>query len=491
MSTASKVMLAKQLEKLGVDVIEAGFPIASPDDAEAVSEVGNECRTVEVCGLARCNEKDIEVAMRALEKSARPRIHVFIATSDIHLEHKLKLNRTQVIEHAVAGITLARQLTDNIEFSPEDATRSDWDYLIEVLDAAVEAGAKILNIPDTVGYITPSEYGELIAYLRKKVRTPDDVVFSTHCHNDLGLAVANSLSGIWNGARQVECTINGIGERAGNATLEEIVMALKTRPDVYGENSNVVTTELLKTSKMLTTITGKQVQANKAIVGENAFAHEAGIHQHGVISNRLTYEIMTPWDIGFEASNLVLGKHSGRAALAKRFQFLGFDLTREQLDSAFVKFKQLADRKKRIYDEDLIMILLDESLEARFELLSAHVLSRKDANATATASIRVGNEIFERRGEGDGPVAAIFSCIGDVVQLPGRMVQFDVSALTPDREAVGIVNITRQEDDGTLWFGHGWDTDITIAAGKALIDLLNRRDVRLHHVKRLEGYRSA
>lgn len=481
MNIASKVMLARQLEHLGVDVIEAGFPIASPDDAEAVKQVSTECRKVQVCGLARCNEKDIEVAIRSLEGAENPRIHVFIATSDIHLEHKLKISREQAIKNAVTGITRAKELTDNVEFSPEDATRSSWDFLVEILSEAVDAGAKVLNIPDTVGYITPGEYGNLVAHLKKNVRGIDDVIISTHCHNDLGLAVSNSLAGVMNGARQVECTINGIGERAGNASLEEIVMALNTRPDVYKIGSGVNTKEILKSSKLLSTITGRHVQANKAVVGENAFAHEAGIHQHGVLSNRLTYEIMKPEDVGFSSSSLVLGKHSGRAALEQRLKKLGIELDRDQLNETFFKFKRLADRKKHIYDEDLILLVMDENQDARFELLSAKVISEKDKEATAYARIRVDEDIYEERAAGDGPIASLYSCIGKVVDLPGTMVKFSVSALTPDREAIGVVNIDRQEEDGTLWHGHGTDTDITIAAGKALVDLLNRREIMMNH----------
>ena len=487
MDIPSKLMLARQLESLGVDVIEAGFPIASPDDAEAVRRIGEECERAEVCGLARCVEKDIETAIRSLETARNPRVHVFIATSDIHLEHKLRITRTQAVEQAVRGVALARGFTDNIEFSPEDATRSDWDFLVEILNAAVEAGARVLNIPDTVGYITPIEFGKLIAHIRANLVNADDVTISTHCHNDLGLAVANSLAGIENGARQVECTINGIGERAGNASLEEIVMALKTRREHFGHETNIVTNQLVQTSKLLSTITGKFVQVNKAIVGENAFAHEAGIHQHGVLSNRLTYEIMRPEDVGLSQSQLVLGKHSGRAALDERLKSLGIELDKEELKQVFERFKQLADRKHNIYDEDLILLASEREMKAGYQLLDARIISEQDHLAIAYAKIKVGDDVLEKTACGDGPVAALYSCIAQAVKLPGRMTYFHVSALTPDRDAVGVVSIKREEEDGTVWSGNGSDTDITIASGKALIDLLNRREVRLQHESSLRA----
>jgi len=485
MSISAKLMMAKQLEKLGVDVIEAGFPIASPDDFEAVRQVSLECRSVEVCGLARCNEKDIQAAIQALEGAARPRVHVFIATSDIHLEHKLKISRLKAIESAVAGVRMARAFTESVEFSPEDATRSDWDFLVDILGAVIEAGATTINIPDTVGYALPEEFGKLIAFLMERVRGVEKAVISTHCHDDLGLAVATSLAGVQAGARQVECTINGIGERAGNAALEEIVMAIRTRPERFPGTVGIDTTQILNTSQLLTHATGIQVQPNKAIVGANAFAHEAGIHQHGVLSNNLTYEIMKPEDIGHTSNSLVLGKHSGRAALAKRLETLGIEVSKERLNHVFGKFKELADKKKRIYDEDLILLVTDREIEDRYELLSAKIISQKDETAWGVAKVRVGAETFEVSGEGDGPVAALYSAIGKVVELPGTLVRFSVSALTPEREAVGIVNIAREEADGTLWHGYGTDTDITVAAGKALIDLLNRREIRRLHKERM------
>lgn len=356
MNIKQKVLLAQQLEKLGVDVIEAGFPNASPEDFESVRVIGETCPKVEVCALARCHEKDIEAAIHALKGAAKPRIHVFVATSDIHLQHKLKITREQAIEKAVMGVKMARSFTSRVDFSPEDATRSDRRFLVEILSAVIEAGADTINVPDTVGYMTPQEYGDLIGFLNQNVPGIEKMIIATHCHNDLGLAVANSLAGVMQGARQIECTINGIGERAGNASLEEVVMSLKTRRDLYQATTNIDTIQLLATSHLLSEITGQKVQANKAIVGENAFAHGSGIHQHGMISERSTYEIMKPEDVGFSSTHIFLSKHSGRHGLVYRLKALGIDLPREKLDRVFVKFKDLADRKKQINDADLILL---------------------------------------------------------------------------------------------------------------------------------------
>ncbi len=356
MQPAEKLRMAHALQELGVDVLEAGFPIASEGDFEGVRTVARECRELSVAGLARAVEADIRRAGEALRPAARPRIHTFIATSDIHLEHKLKKSRAQVLEDAGAAVRLARQYTDDVEFSAEDATRSDLDYLVEVLSAAVEAGASTLNIPDTVGYCVPSEYGALIAALRQRVRGAEKVIFSVHCHNDLGLAVANSLAAVAAGARQIECTINGIGERAGNAALEEIVMATRVRPDQLPYHTRIASEKLYPTSQMLSAITGVQVQPNKAIVGANAFAHEAGIHQDGVLKSPLTYEIMTPQTVGLPQNQLVLGKHSGRHALQARLRALGFELSREQLQAAYNRFSAVADQKKTVREDDLRLI---------------------------------------------------------------------------------------------------------------------------------------
>lgn len=364
MNLTEKVRMAKKLQDLGVDIIEAGFPIASEGDFAAVRAVAAQCRSVKVAALCRTSELDVARAADALKFAAHPRIHTFCATSDIHLEHKLKKTRGEVIEMTRAAVSQARSYAEDVEFSAEDATRSDIDYLCEVLDAAVEAGASVLNVPDTVGYTTPMEYMHLVQQVRERVVRDRDVIISVHCHNDLGLAVANSLAAIEAGARQVECTINGIGERAGNASLEEIVMALRVRADRLPFETSIDTTELYPTSQMLSSIVGFDVQPNKAIVGRNAFAHEAGIHQHGVINNPLCYEIMTPESVGVPANSLVLGKHSGRHALALRYAELGYDITSMELEEAYRSFTDLADKKKRIYDQDLISLLSNKVVGA-------------------------------------------------------------------------------------------------------------------------------
>ena len=357
MNLAEKVRMAVKLQELGVDIIEAGFPIASDGDFAAVRAVAKECRKVTVAALCRTAEQDVARAAEALAGAARPRIHTFVATSDIHLEHKLKMSRAQVIDMTRAAVQQARNHTDEVEFSAEDATRSDIDYLCDVLNTAVDAGASILNIPDTVGYTTPNEYSALVKTIRERVVRDRNVTISVHCHNDLGLAVANSLAAIDAGARQVECTINGIGERAGNASLEEIVMALRVRADRLPYDTRIDTTELYPASQLLSSIVGFDVQPNKAIVGRNAFAHEAGIHQHGVINNPLCYEIMTPESVGVTTNSLVLGKHSGRHALSLRYEELGYEVSAAELEAAYASFTSLADRKKRVYDQDLISLL--------------------------------------------------------------------------------------------------------------------------------------
>jgi 2-isopropylmalate synthase len=364
MNLTEKVRMATRLQDLGVDIIEAGFPIASEGDFAAVRAVAAQCRQLKVAALCRTAEQDVARAAEALKYAVHPRIHTFVATSDIHLQHKLKKTRAEVIEMTRAAVSQARTYVEDVEFSAEDATRSDIDYLCEVLDAAVESGASVLNIPDTVGYTTPVEYGRLVQQVSERVVRDRDVTISVHCHNDLGLAVANSLAAIEAGARQVECTINGIGERAGNASLEEIVMALHVRADRLPFETGVKTNELYHTSQLLSSIVGFDVQPNKAIVGRNAFAHEAGIHQHGVINNPLCYEIMTPESVGVPANSLVLGKHSGRHALSLRYVELGYDVTPAELDAAYLRFTNLADRKKRIYDQDLISLLSAHSVAA-------------------------------------------------------------------------------------------------------------------------------
>ncbi|HEY2159551.1 MAG TPA: 2-isopropylmalate synthase, partial [Isosphaeraceae bacterium] len=374
MNQAEKIEVARALAALGVDIIEAGFPIASPGDFEAVRAIAAEVTGASVCGLARCNDRDIDRAWEALQYAQKPRIHVFLATSAIHREHKLKMTTAQVVERAVASVKRARAVCADVEFSPEDAARTEVDFLCEVVEAAIAAGATTVNIPDTVGYATPSQYARVIKTLVEGVPNIGDAIISTHCHNDLGMAVANSLAGVEAGARQVECTINGIGERAGNAALEEIVMALRTRHDYYGLTTNIKTERLYPLSRMVSTITGLKVQRNKAIVGQNAFAHEAGIHQDGMLKERSTYEIMRSEEVGVPKTDLVLGKHSGRHALRDRVTELGYHLTDAQIEALFNDFKALADKKKEVYDEDLI-VLIEKHLEdvpAAWQLLSMH-----------------------------------------------------------------------------------------------------------------------
>lgn len=485
MNLREKLIMAKQLENLGVDVIEAGFAAASPEDFESVRQIGQMCVKTEVCGLARCNEMDIEMTIMALRSAAKPRVHVFIATSDIHLEHKLKISRDEAVKKAIMAVKMAKSFTDMVDFSPEDATRSDWNFLVEILNEAVKAGADTLNIPDTVGYTTPEEYGSLIKFLRENVKGAEKIIFSTHCHDDLGMAVANSLAGVRNGATQIECTINGIGERAGNAALEEVVMAMKTRPDLFKKKNRIDTRQLYATSKLLSQITGQKVPPNKAIVGQNAFAHEAGIHQHGILSNRLTYEIMKAEDVGQLTNRLILGKHSGRNALAARLVQLGIQVSKERLEIIFAKFKALADKKKNIYDEDLIMVAMDYDIDKKYELVSARIFSEKDKLGRAEAVIRVGDEMIEMQSDGDGPVSALYATIIKATELKGVLKSFQINALTPDKEAIGMVKIEWHDAFGRPWYGHGSDTDITIASGKALIDVLNRMEIRRRHEERI------
>lgn len=476
MTIRQKLLFAKQLEKLGVDVIEAGFPIASQDDFESVKLISQSCSSVEVCALARCNEKDINAAIRALSGAAKPRIHVFIASSDLHLQHKLKITREQAIEKAFQGVMMARSFTSQVEFTPEDASRSDRGFLVEILIAAIEAGANTLNIPDTVGYMTPDEYGDLIRYVKGHVPGIEKLVISTHCHDDLGFAVANSLAGVRNGAGQVECTINGIGERAGNASLEEVVMILKTRHDIYHAGSRIDTTQLLATSRLLSQITGQRVPPNKAIVGSNAFSHGSGIHQHGMISDRSTYEIMKPEDIGFASTQIYLSKHSGRHGLMHRLKNLGIELPPEKLDSLFEKFKTLADKKKHIYDQDLIFLAMEGEYKGRFELLSLQVASGTHQHASVQMVMRIGDQLTDIIAEGDGIVSAMYAAIAEESGLSGILTEFAIHACTPEQEAIGNTHIAWQENEN-IWYGHAADTDIIRASALAFIDMLNHRDI--------------
>ncbi len=476
MNLAEKLTLARQLEKLGVDVIEAGFPIASEGDFEAVRAVARELRDTQVCGLARTGSADIERAAQALDGAARPRIHTFIATSDIHLEHKLRMSRERVLEEVDRAVRQARRHCDDVEFSAEDATRSDWAYLVEVFRVALEAGASTVNVPDTVGYTTPDEYAALIRHLLATVPGIGKAVVSVHCHDDLGLAVANSLAAVLAGARQIECTVNGIGERAGNTSMEECVMSVKTRPEVFrGLDTNVRTTEIYPSSRLLSSIIGIPVQPNKAIVGDNAFAHEAGIHQDGVLKAAITYEIMTPQSIGRPSNELVLGKHSGRHAFRDRLQELGFLLGAEEFERAFLRFKDLADKKKVVYNEDLEALAADAVIatDDRFALGDVAIVAGTFATPTATVELSVDGATRKATELGVGPVDAIFKAIATLTETKSELVRYQVNAITGGMDALGEVSVTLAED-GRRVVGHGAHTDILVASGKAYVHALNK-----------------
>jgi 2-isopropylmalate synthase len=476
MNLNEKVSLARQLEKLGVDVIEAGFPIASDGDFESVKAVAKEVRGPVICGLARTGEADIERAAQALDGARSPRIHTFIATSDIHLEHKLRMSREEVLTVVERAVRQARGYVSDVEFSAEDATRTDRDYLVQVFTTALDAGASTLNVPDTVGYTTPDEYAQLMTYLIENIPGSEKAVFSVHCHNDLGLAVANSLAAVRAGARQIECTVNGIGERAGNTSLEEVVMVVKTRPEICGgADTGVATTEIYPSSRMLSSITGVSVQPNKAIVGENAFAHEAGIHQDGVLKAAITYEIMTPESIGRASNELVLGKHSGRHAFDERLKELGLDIEGEEFQRAFKRFKDLADSKKVIYNEDLEAIVADSSIssEDRFELVSLAIKSGTQERAHAAVSLMVDGVARETTASGVGPVDAVFKGISDLTETESRLDRYQVQAVTAGLDAQAEVSVTISEDGRTV-VGRGAHEDVMVASGKAYVHALNK-----------------
>jgi len=484
MNQAEKLELARALAALGVDVIEAGFPIASPGDFDAVRAIAMEVTGSIVCALARCNDRDIDRAWEAIQHAQSPRIHVFLATSAIHREHKLRMTKEEIIARAVAGVTRARGYCADIEFSPEDAARTELDFLCEVVEAAIAAGATTVNIPDTVGYAMPSQYAAVIRALKGRVPNIEQAVISTHCHDDLGFAVANSLAGVEAGARQVECTINGIGERAGNAALEEIVMALTTRQDYYGLSTRIKTERLYPVSRMLSSITGLVVQRNKAIVGRNAFAHESGIHQDGMLKERSTYEIMRPEDVGVPKTDLVLGKHSGRHALKDRVEELGYTLTPEQMEKLFVDFKALADKKKEVYDEDLAVLIEGylEDVPAHWQLVSLHTTAGSSVLPTATVQIRrPDGEVVQDAAIGDGPVDAIFKAVERVTGVKASLREFVVRSVTQGKDAQGEVSLELEvESDDRRIRGRAAWTDIIEASALAYINavnvLANRRD---------------
>ena len=476
MTLREKLRVARALADLRVDVIEAGFPAASPGDFESVKAIAEENRGPTICGLARCNPEDIEKVHAAVKGADKHRIHVFVATSEIHREHKLKMAKEEIIKSAAGAVTLARALCDDVEFSPEDASRTELAYLAEVVTAAIEAGAGTVNIPDTVGYTVPGEFDKLFRYLKSHVPGIDDIVLSVHCHNDLGMAVANSLAAVSAGARQVECTINGIGERAGNCSLEEIVMALKTRSEYFELETGVETTRLYPTSRLVSSITGMHIPRNKAIVGENAFAHEAGIHQHGMLQHHSTYEIMRPDDVGLTRSNLVLGKHSGRHAFRDRVKDLGFDLDEFETNRAFQEFKKLADRKKDMYDGDIEAIIMnvDSSSAGPWTLKSLQVGSETDQLATAVVLVinESGKEVSES-AEADGPVAAAFNAIEKATGVTLALKKFELHSATVGEDAQGEVVVTVEHNDNS-YRGHGVSVDIVEAGSRAYLEVVNR-----------------
>ena len=476
MTKEEKLRIAKALERMRVDVIEAGFPAASPGDFEAVRAVAEAVRESTVCGLARALDKDIDRAREALAPAASGRIHTFIATSPIHMQQKLRMSPEQVLEQAVRAVKRARQYTDDVEFSAEDAVRSEFDFLCRVFEAAIEAGARTINVPDTVGYSIPALWGERIRQLIERVPGADKVVWSTHCHNDLGMAVANSLAAVMAGARQVECTINGLGERAGNASLEEIVMAVKVRKDVFDCDVGIDTTQIVPVSKLVSQITGYPVQPNKAVVGANAFAHESGIHQDGVLKSRETYEIMRAQDVGWSTNKLTLGKLSGRNAFRARLQELGISLDGEEaLNAAFARFKELADKKHEIYDEDLHALVSDTATteSERIRLLALRVCSETGESPRAEITLEVDGGERHAEARGSGPVDATFKAIEAVVQSGTALQLYSVSNITGGTDSQGEVAV-RLERGGRIVNGQGADTDIIVASAKAYINALNR-----------------
>jgi 2-isopropylmalate synthase len=487
MNQEEKLRIAWQLEKLGVDIIEAGFPVASDGDFLSVQQIAREVRRPQIAGLARANLNDIDRAWEAIKEAAHPRIHTFISTSDIHLKYQLKKTRDQVMKEACAAVAHACSFTPNVEFSPMDATRTDRDYLCDIVEAVIGQGATTVNIPDTVGYIMPQEFGSLIAYLFEKVKNIHQAVISMHCHNDLGLAVANSLAAVKNGARQVECTINGIGERAGNTAMEEVVMALATRKDYFGFSTGIKTEYIYQSSRLLTHITGIPVQPNKAIVGANAFAHESGIHQDGLIKEKITYEIMTPQSVGISGTHLVLGKHSGRHAISEHLKKMGYKLNADEIKRVFVRFKELADVKKEIFDEDLESIVYEElyRIDEKYKLIYLNVVSGNVAIPTATMQMEVDKEIVQDAGFGVGPVDATFAAIRKITKTNYHLLKYAVNAVTGGTDAQGETTVQLQYN-GKSVVGRGADPDVIVASAKAYINALNRLEYLKTNVKKVK-----
>ncbi len=481
LNITEKIEIAKALEALKVDVIEAGFPISSPGDFEAVKKVSELITEATIAGLARAIEKDIDACVEALKPAKKKRVHIFLATSDIHLKYKLKMSREEVLETAAKAIKYAKKFGIEVEFSAEDASRSDFAFLCQVVETAIESGASVINIPDTVGYALPVEYGNLILSLKNSVSNIDKAILSVHCHNDLGLGVANSLAAVASGARQIECTINGLGERAGNAALEEIVMAIKTRQGSFTATTNIDTKKIYKTSRLVSNLTGLSLQRNKAIVGLNAFAHESGIHQHGVLENPLTYEIMTPESIGLEQNSLVLGKHSGRHAFIDKLKKMGYDFESEKINDMFAKFKELCDKKKEIFDEDIEALIDEEMIDKNqniLKLLYFNVMSGDHAIPTATVKLSKkitdsGDEILQEAACGDGPIDAIYRAVDKILGLSVKLEDYKIRAISVGKDALGEVSVKISDQTKTV-FGKGVSTDIVEASLKAYIDAMNK-----------------
>jgi 2-isopropylmalate synthase len=473
MNVDEKIQVAKQLVKLGVDIIEAGFPIASPGDFDAVKRIANEIGGSTIAGLARAREEDITRAWNAIKDASLKRIHTFHSTSDIHLKYQYRISRDEALKRSVEMVKLARSLVEDVEFSPMDATRTDVHYLLEFVSAVIEAGAGTVNIPDTVGYTTPSEFGDLIRIIKERIG--NSAVISVHCHDDLGLSVANSLAAVLSGAGQVECTINGIGERAGNCSMEEVVMALKTRRAYYRADTNIKSKEIIRASRLVTRITGIPVQPNKAIVGANAFAHESGIHQDGLLKEKMTYEIMRPEDVGLQKTELVLGKHSGRHAFKARLKELGYELAPNEIETAFVKFKNLADQKKYIFDEDIEALVTEEvsKVHEYYRLIDVSISSGMKQEPMAIVTVQVGSKSLDMMKYGDGPVDATYKAIAAITGTKSTLQKYDVKGITGGTDALGEVFVTLEESGKTVR-GHGSDTDVIIASAKAYLNALNK-----------------
>ncbi len=479
MTHAEKLEIAQLLDEMGVDIIEAGFPIASEGDFAAVSEIARQSQRATICGLARANFGDIDRCWEAVKHARSPRIHTFIGTSPLHRAIP-NLTRDQMAERIHETVTHARNLCDNVQWSPMDATRTEWDYLVRVVEIAIRAGATTINIPDTVGYTAPVESAELIRRLIAEVPGADEVIFATHCHNDLGMATANSLAAVAGGARQIECTINGLGERAGNTALEEVVMALKVRQDIMPWRTGVDSTKIMNISRRVASVSGFAVQYNKAIVGKNAFAHESGIHQDGMLKNAETFEIMRPSDVGLSETNIVMGKHSGRAALRSKLKNLGFELADNQLNDVFVRFKALADRKKEVFDDDLIALMRDTTLDAsneRIQVKFLRVICGTEAPQSADLTLTIDGKDVQTTATGDGPVDATFNAVKQLFPHDVRLQLYQINAVTEGTDAQATVNV-RIEEDGRIATGQAADTDTVVASAKAYVTALNRLLVR-------------